>query len=98
MTPADVYFGRNRQILTKRDQIKKPRFGEMNGVGQVENHFESQPHNVQTQVEQLITSTKKKNTVGELDQTPRQNRFRFDQIRYFLNIGLGVINPTFQTN
>jgi putative transposase len=23
VTPADVYFGRNRQILTKRDQIKR---------------------------------------------------------------------------
>ena len=23
VTPADVYFGRNREILTKRDQIKR---------------------------------------------------------------------------
>ena len=74
------------------------RFGETMGVGQVEDHFESQPHDVQTQIEHLIASTQKKNTVGDLDQIPRQNRFRFDQIRYFLNIGLGVINPTFQTN
>ena len=74
------------------------RFWEINGVGQVENHFESQPHDVRTQVEHLIASTQKKNTVGELDQTPRQNRFRFDQIWYFLNIGLRVINQTFQTN
>jgi hypothetical protein len=59
------------------------RFGEIKRVGQVEN---------------LIAPTKKKNTVGELDQTPQQNRFRFDQIRYFLNIDLGVINPTFQAN
>jgi hypothetical protein len=59
------------------------RFGEIKRVGQVEN---------------LIAPTKKKNTVDELDQTPRKNRFRFDQTRYFLNIGLGVINPTFQTN
>jgi hypothetical protein len=74
------------------------RFREIKEVGQVENHFESQPHDVRTQVEHLIASTKKKNTVGELDQTPRQNKFRFDQIQYFLNIGLGVIHPTFQTN
>ena len=74
------------------------RFGEIKGVGQVENHFEPQPHDVLTQVEHLSASTQKKNTVGELNQTPRQNRFRFDQIQYFLNIGLGVINPTFQTN
>ena len=73
-------------------------FGEIKGVGQVENHFESQPHDVRTQSEHLIASTQKKNTVGDLDQTTRQNRFRFDQIRYFLHIGLGVINSTFQTN
>ena len=28
VTPADVYFGRNREILTKRDQIKKARYEE----------------------------------------------------------------------
>ena len=65
---------------------------------QVENHFESQLHDVRTQCENLVAPTKKKNTVGELDQTPQQNRSRFDQIRYFLNINLGVINPTFQAN
>ena len=74
------------------------RFGEIKGVRQVENYFESQPHDVRTQVEHLIVTTSKKNTVGELDQTPRQNGFLFDQILYFLKIGFGVINPTFQTN
>jgi len=24
VTPADIYFSRHREILTKRDQIKKP--------------------------------------------------------------------------
>ena len=74
------------------------RFGEIKSLGQVEIHFEPQPRDLLTQVEHLIASTQKKNTVGELDQTPRQNRFRFDQIWYFLNIGLRVINQTFQTN
>ena len=46
------------------------RFGEIKGVGQVENHFESQPHDVRTQVEHLIASTQKKNTLESLIKRP----------------------------
>jgi hypothetical protein len=46
------------------------RFWEIKGLGQVENHFESQPHDVQTQVEHLIASTQKKNTLESLIKRP----------------------------
>ena len=48
------------------------RFGELKGVGQVENHFESQPHDVLTQVEHLIASTQKKNTLESLIKRPEK--------------------------
>jgi hypothetical protein len=37
---------------------------------QVENHFESQTHDVGTQVEHLIASTQKKNTLESLIKRP----------------------------
>jgi hypothetical protein len=45
-------------------------FWEIKGLGQVENHFESQPHDVRTQVEHLIASTQKKNTLESLIKRP----------------------------
>jgi hypothetical protein len=46
------------------------RFGEIKGIGEVENHFESQPHDVRTQGEHLIASTQKKNTLESLIKRP----------------------------
>jgi hypothetical protein len=46
------------------------RFWEIKVLGQVENHFESQPHDVRTQVEHLIASTQKKNTLESLIKRP----------------------------
>jgi len=46
------------------------RFREIKGVGQIENHFESQLHDVRTHVEHLIGPPKKRTLLMSLIKRP----------------------------